>query len=36
MSHAARKHAFANKSAAAAAAVPSSVALEIGLPRGEP
>jgi len=35
MSHAARKHAFANKSAAAAV-VPSSVALEIGLPRGEP
>jgi hypothetical protein len=35
MSHAARKHAFANKSAAAAA-FPSSVALEIGLPRGEP
>jgi len=34
MSHAARKHAFANKSAAAG--VPPSVALEIGLPRGEP
>jgi hypothetical protein len=34
MSHAARKHAFANKSAAAA--FPSSIALEIGLPRSEP